>query len=951
MTEKDYSPTLNLPKTNFPMRAGLPDLEPKWLEFWQNINLWQRLRDQSKGREKYVLHDGPPYANGHLHIGHALNKILKDIISRSQQMLGKDSHYVPGWDCHGLPIEWKIEEKYRESGLDKDEVDIVEFRGECREFAKKWLNIQRDEFKRLGINGNWDNPYTTMTYAAEAQIAREMGKFLMDGSLFKGAKPVLWSVVEKTALAEAEVEYKDHKSITIYVRFPINKCSSDDLQDASIVIWTTTPWTIPSNRAIAFHRTIAYGLYEAVVDGEHKAYQQGDKIIVADGLLGELKEKSGGVEFSKLRAVTPDELEGIICRHPLHDGGYDFAVPVHHADFVTDEQGTGFVHVSPAHGADDYFFGLHHGLDIPDNVDEGGVFKENVPLFAGHDIYTQNGEEGSANVAVIRALAANRTLVGKQKITHSYPHSWRSKAPLIFRNTSQWFISMDKNRLREKALKAIDQTQFYPKQGKNRLYEMIKERPDWCLSRQRAWGVPLTIFVHKASGEVLRDQKIIDRICDYFEQEGSDSWFARPMADFLAPDYNPDEYEQVKDVLDVWFDSGSTHAFVLEQRDELKWPADLYLEGSDQHRGWFHSSLLVGCGTRGRAPYDAVLTHGFVLAEDGQKMSKSIGNIVTPQEVHDTLGADILRLWVVASNYSEDLSIGPKILKQQSDSYRRFRNSFRFLLGNLHNFSNDKLVSLDELDELDKWVLHRLYMLDGMMRDRISIYDFHRIFRELHDFCSNDLSSFYFDIKKDVLYCDASDSPRRLATQTVLHHVFEHLSVWLAPILCFTCEEVWQARRENINAITGQGGRNDMTESVHLSVFPSVPEKWRNDGIFDKIKGLLRFRKTVLGALEQARGDKKIGAGLDASPIVYVSDDMMSLTAGLDMADFCITSNIEIKKYQPGVQGFSLPEYSDIVVEVKMASGEKCQRCWKILVDATPENHICTRCHDVVSSA
>ena len=692
----DYKSTINLPQTDFPMKAGLPKREPELLANWEKHDLHGRLREVSKGREKFTLHDGPPYANGHLHIGHALNKILKDVINRSQQMLGKDSTYVPGWDCHGLPIEWMIEEKYRKKGKNKDDIPINEFRQECRDFAAEWIDVQREEFKRLGILGDWDNPYTTMTFAAEAQIVRELGKFLMNGSLYRGSKPVMWSVVEKTALAEAEVEYHYHESDTIWVKFPVasvwgqdSKQETDELSMAFVVIWTTTPWTIPGNRAVSFSNRIKYGLYEIEEAPEDNWAKTGEKYLLADTLADDVFKQARVENFKRVRDVNPNHLT---CFHPLKDLGYNFKVPLLAGSHVTEEAGTGFVHTAPGHGVDDFEIWMENksfldesGFDtaIPYTVDGDGFFTDQAPGFTGKRVITDKGKKGDANEGVIAALKDADNIIARARLKHQYPHSWRSKKPVIFRNTPQWFIAMDKDlgdgsTLRQRALSEIEKTRWVPAQGKNRINGMVETRPDWVISRQRAWGVPITVFVDKKTGEPLSDQKVLDRIADAVEQEGADVWFGADASTFLSPEYNSDDFEQVTDILDVWFDSGSTHSFVLEARPELSWPADLYLEGSDQHRGWFQSSLLESCGTRGCAPYKAVLTHGFVMAEDGQKMSKSLGNVVAPQDVIKQSGADILRLWVVGSDYSEDMRIGPEILKQHADVYRRLRNTLRF---------------------------------------------------------------------------------------------------------------------------------------------------------------------------------------------------------------------------------------------------------------------------------
>ncbi len=940
----DYRSTVFLPKTDFPMRGGLAQREPETLARWNELDLFARLREASEGREKFILHDGPPYANGHLHIGHALNKILKDLINRAHQMLGKDAHYVPGWDCHGLPIEWKIEEQYRAAGKDKDAVPVLEFRKECRDFAENWVKIQTEEFKRLGVVGNWERPYTTMSFDAEAQIVREIGKFLMNGGIYKGSRPVLWSVVEKTALADAEVEYHDHTSTTIWVRFPVLKASDPLLDGASVVIWTTTPWTIPGNRAIGFGEEIAYGVWQVDAVAEGSAAQVGEKMVLARDLAEQVKADAKIEAWRELGSVG--DLAGTVCGHPWHGfaaaaGGYDFDVPLLAGDFVTTEQGTGFVHIAPGHGADDWALGLKYGIEIPQTVDGAGYFYDHVPLLAGAVVYDADGKPGDANGKVIKYLVEAGRLVTKGKLKHSYPHSWRSKAPLIFRNTSQWFISMETNDLRKKALKSIDDTRFVPATGRNRLRSMIEQRPDWCISRQRLWGVPLPIFVEKKSGEPLRDQGVIDRVAAAFEEEGGDAWFSSDPQRFLGNDYKAEDYEQVTDVVEVWFDSGSTHAFVLEARPELKWPADLYLEGSDQHRGWFHSSLLESSGTRGRAPYDAVLTHGFILEEQGkEKMSKSKGNALSPQDVVGTQGADILRLWVVASNYEEDLRFGPEILKHQSDAYRRLRNTLRYLLGNLDGFSEAERVDPKEMPELERWVLHRLAELDAQVRKNVEDFDFHALYQAVYNFCAIDLSAFYFDVRKDVLYCDRPDALRRRACRTVLDEVFSCLTAWLAPILCFTAEEAWWTRGSGKEA------------SVHLRTFPEVPAEWRDEALAGKWAKVREVRRVVTGALELERAAKNIGSSLQARPVVHIErPELMEAVAAVDLADIAITSAISLTDQAAPDDAFRLPEVAGVAVVAGLAEGEKCERCWKVLpevgkVAEAPQT--CGRCADAV---
>ncbi|MCO8144251.1 isoleucine--tRNA ligase [Rhodovulum tesquicola] len=964
----DYRDTVFLPETDFPMRAGLPEREPAWLDRWARLGVYDRLRERT-GRAPFILHDGPPYANGHLHIGHALNKILKDFIVRSQQMMGKDARYVPGWDCHGLPIEWKIEEQYRARGLDKDAVDVVAFRQECRKFAEGWIEIQREEFKRLGITGNWADPYLTMDFHAEAVIAQEFMTFLMNGSLYQGSKPVMWSPVEKTALAEAEVEYHDHQSHTIWVQFPVvsasafpgkDACIDTELLSARVVIWTTTPWTIPQNRAVCFGPGIAYGLYRVTEAPEGSTAKTGETVILADALAASVATAAKGATLERVRDVAADELGALTLAHPFRgieggNGEWDFDVPTLPGDHVTDDAGTGFVHTAPSHGDDDYQIGLKHGLPMTYNVLEDGSFRPDLPIFGGQAILTPEGKEGPANVSVIKQLAYAGALLAKGKLKHSYPHSWRSKAPLIYRNTPQWFAAIDHRlddgmgqygeTIRQRALTSIDQlVKWTPQTGRNRLYSMIEARPDWVLSRQRAWGVPLTCFVKRGAKPtdpdfLLRDPGVNARIVAAFEAEGADAWYAEgAKARFLGPDHDPDAYDQVMDVLDVWFDSGSTHAFVLRDRADgaADGIADLYLEGTDQHRGWFHSSMLQACGTIGRAPYRGVLTHGFTLDEKGNKMSKSLGNTVAPEDVIKQYGADILRLWVAQSDYSVDLRIGPEILKGVADSYRRLRNTLRFMLGNLAGFSEAERVAPEDMPELERWVLHRLAELDQRVRQGYDSYDFQGVFQALFNFCTVDLSAFYFDIRKDALYCDAPDSMRRRAARSVLDLLFHRLTTWLAPILVFTMEDVWLARFP------------DEDGSVHLEDIPETPAAWRDEALAGKWAGVRQVRRVVTAALEIQRRDKVIGASLEAAPVVHVEDAaVLAALKTVDFADLCITSDILLTADPSPNEAFRLPEVPGVGVVFEKAEGEKCQRCWKILPDVGGHAHpgTCARCN------
>jgi isoleucyl-tRNA synthetase len=931
----DYRPTVFLPKTSFPMRASLPEREPETLERWERQGIYRRLRESAAGREKFILHDGPPYANGHLHMGTALNKILKDVVNRSQQMLGKDAVYVPGWDCHGLPIEWQIEQRYRQAGKDKDAVPIAEFRRECREFAEHWIDVQRAEFKRLGVVGDWDHPYTTMEYQAEAGIFRELAKFLLSGQLYRGKKSVMWSVVEKTALAEAEVEYRDHTSTTIIVRFPVVEAPRPELEGASVLIWTTTPWTMPGNRAVAYAADVDYQVIEVTAVADGSLARPGEKLVLAASLVESVTAEAK-IEAHRTVAEFPGRaLAGTVLHHPLHGMGYDFAVPLLAADFVSAEEGTGLVHIAPSHGADDFELGARHGLEVPDAVAEDGHYTDEVPLFAGTHVF-------EAADPVIGALREKGALLARGKLVHSYPHSWRSKAPLIFRATPQWFIPMDgPGRLRDKALAAIDATRWVPPQGKNRIRGMVETRPDWCISRQRAWGVPIAVFVHRASGEVLRDQAVVERIAAAFEERGTDAWYTTDPGQFLGPERDPADYEQVMDIVDVWFESGSTHATVLEQRADLRWPATLYLEGSDQHRGWFHSSLLESCGTRGRAPYDAVLTHGFVVDADGRKMSKSQGNVISPLDLMKTVGADILRLWTVSADYAEDVRIGDEILAGQADAYRRLRNTLRFLLGNLDHFREAERLPYEQMPELERWVLHRLAELDRLVRETNAGFDYPRLYSALHNFCAIDLSAFYFDVRKDSLYCDRPDSLRRRAARTVLDQLFACLTAWLAPVLVFTAEEAWLARLPSED------------DSVHLRRFPDVPAAWHDPALGARWERIRRVRRVVTGALEVERREKRIGSSLEAAPKVFVTGDDARVLADVDLAELAITSAIEVREAPAPPGAFAMDDVAGVGVLPARAGGQKCARCWQILPEVgedptAPE--LCRRCRDAVAA-
>jgi isoleucyl-tRNA synthetase len=932
----DYRPTVFLPRTIFPMRGDLPKREPSILARWEEMGLYRRLRETSEGREKFILHDGPPYANGDIHLGTALNKILKDVVNRAQQMLGKDAPYVPGWDCHGLPIEWIVEEKYRAKNQSKDSVPIDQFRRECREFAAHWIEVQKRDFKRLGVVGDWDNPYTTMAYAAEAQIVREIGQFLVNGALYKGSKPILWSVVEQTALAEAEVEYHDHRSTTVWVRFLILRADRPSLRGAAALIWTTTPWTLPGNRAIAFSAGLEYVVIRVDAVAEGSRAKAGETLLVAEALAAEVAARGAIDSYSIIDRFSGERLVGTIAAHPLRGQGYDFDVPLLAAGFVEADQGTGLVHIAPGHGADDFDLGQSNGLPVPDTVGPDGVYLPDVPLFAGCAVYRMDGKPGGADREVIAAVEAVGALLAHGTLVHSYPHSWRSKAPLIFRNTPQWFISLEANGLRQKALAAIAETRWVPPQGRNRIGAMVESRPDWCVSRQRAWGVPITVFTHRKTGEPLRDPAVVERVAAAVERDGADIWFSADPAQFLENAYDPDEWEKVTDIIEVWFDSGSTHAFVLEQRPELEWPADLYLEGSDQHRGWFQSSLIEACGTRGRAPYKAVLTHGFFMDEEGRKMSKSLGNVIAPQEIIERSGADILRVWAVGSDYTEDIRIGSEILKHHTDVYRRLRNTLRYLLGALDGYSAAEAVAIDAMPELERWVLHRLAELDQLVRRSVEAFDFHGMFAAVHNFCAVDLSAFYFDIRKDRLYCDAPDDIRRRAVRTVFDRCLDCLVRWLAPVICFTAEEAWLARH-------GDAPRS----SVHLELFADVPPAWRDDALGEHWARLRDLRRVVTGALELARGAKRLGSSLQAAVELFVPEVLAQQLRDVDLAELCITSAGTVRPEPPPEGAFTIPDVPDVGVRVSAAPGKRCERCWRVLpeVGRVPSHtDLCHRC-------
>ncbi|QNT79517.1 isoleucine--tRNA ligase [Entomobacter blattae] len=945
-----YRDTVFLPKTGFPMRGNLPNREPEILKMWQAMRLDEKLKAQAAGRPVFTLHDGPPYANGHLHIGHALNKIMKDVVNRAHRMSGEGIYYVPGWDCHGLPIEWRVEEEYRKAGKNKDSIPVLQFRQECREYAQKWLDTQKEEFKRLGVQAQWDERYATMDFSSEAAIVNEIGKFLLNGSLYRGLRPVMWSPVEKTALAEAEIEYHDHTSTAIFVAFPIitDPTPSGALEEVSAVIWTTTPWTIPANRALAYGPDITYAVLRVDAVNESATLPVGGKILLAEERISAFAEEAGILSHHVLYTMPGLALKGAVAAHPLRGQGYDYDVPMLGGEFVTTDAGTGLVHMAPAHGEEDFILCREHGVEIDELVMDDGRYVDWLPLFAGVHVFKA---ADPVCAALLDAMMASEEkglppagLVGRNTIVHSYPHSWRSRAPVIFRATPQWFIAMDgKGRLRQKALKVLENVAFVPSQGRRRLTSMVEDRPDWCISRQRAWGVPIAVFVEKKTGEVLRDKAVMERIVEAFRQEGADAWYSSPPERFLGNNYSAEAFEQVFDIVDVWFESGSTHAFVLDGK-ERHFPADLYLEGSDQHRGWFQSSLLESVGTRGEAPYKCIVTNGFVLDEQGRKMSKSLGNVVSPQDVNQTYGADILRLWVMNSDTREDLRIGKEILKQQGELYRRLRNTLRWLLGALEGFEEAEKVEYNALPELEKWVLTRLAELSAQLAHAVSTHEWIGVYPAFHGFCTTDLSAFYFDIRKDSIYCDAKDNLTRRAARTVLDILHRTLTVWLAPVLVFTAEEAWMAR-------FGEG------QSVHMEEFPVMPLEWLNTPLSEKWGTVRHIRKAITAEIENARQSGLIGSSLQAEVMLTFSEKEAALFAGYDWAELAIVSKVEIVVDPQSGSLYCEEGSSDLPIHqgpiVKAAKGYKCVRCWRVLEEVgqnVQHPELCLRCATVVET-
>lgn len=941
----DLKNTIFLPKTDFPMRGNLAEKEPGVLSAWKSNDLYTQIREKSQGREKFILHFGPPYANGHMHMGHALSEVLKDILNKIKQMQGFDAPMVPGWDCHGLPIEWQVEKNYQAKGLKKDDIDVIEFRKECRDFAAKWVEVQRAELQRLGIVADWSNPYLTMDFKAEAAIVKEIMTLLDKGLIVRGMRPVMWSVIEKTALAEAEVEYKDHVSDAVYVGFPITHAADADVIGAKAVIWTTTPWSLPGNRAICF------GDFEYVLlsmPALENLALSGQKILLAKD-LHESVLKEWGVEGAVVLKTIPGrdlsgaiaehpfkhmaEIDGFPCEEPLHH--YDFDVPFYMGSHVTTDAGTGLVHTAPTHGMDDYLIGRAHHLDVPNTVADDGVYTGEAPFFTGIHVF-------KAAPFVLDVLRGKTALIHHSKLTHSYPHSWRSKAPIIFRATPQWF--MDVAKVREQTLSAIANTRFVPEQGRSRITAMVENRPDWCISRQRAWGTPLTLIIDKQTYEPIHDAAMNARILSAIETHGADAWYTTPISEFLGDGYDADRYTKVTDVVDVWLDSGCSHAFVLEARPELSSPADVYFEGSDQHRGWFQSSLWHSVGTRGRAPYKDVITHGFILDEHGYKMSKSSGNGMDPLDIVNVYGADILRLWVASVDYQEDVRIGKKLLTQMQDVYRRFRNTLRYLLGALEGFDEKtEWVAHHDLPELEQYILSRVYAMDQLMKKTATTYDFAGFYHHLHNFCNNDLSAFYFDIRKDSLYCDDTQNITRRSTRTVMHIVFESITRWLAPVLSFTAEEAYTSRYPHA------------TDSIHMQTFYDMPDAYHQPDLETRWERFRHYRKAMTGALEVARAGKLIGSSLQASMIVHAdTSEIAEFLKDFQLNELTITSKAELMVQGDVPHAYVHDGVEGISVSVIASPGDKCERCWVVHEDVVPrqtvnDTHLCDRCYDVVS--
>ncbi len=921
----DFSKTINLPSTAFAMKANLSETENLRIDFWKKKKIFQTLKKNSQNDKKYILHDGPPYANGDLHLGHALNKILKDIVCRFKFQNNFDVDFVPGWDCHGLPIEWKVEEKFKKKGLNKDEIDVIQFRKKCRDFADHWVNEQRNQFCRFGIQTDWENIYLTMNKNSEITIVKELLKFLENGDLFLGFKPVMWSVVEQTALAEAEIEYHEKKSSSIFVKFPVK--SKENL---SIIIWTTTPWTIPCNRGLAYSQELRYKIIKIEQDYPELNLSKNEKLIIAEDLLSDFIELNQINSFNELENIANDKIGELTCKHPLESLGFEFDVKVFPSNHVTAENGTGFVHIAPNHGQEDFDLGQVHNLGNDPSVNERGVYEKNINFFEGMHVFKSDEK-------VIDELNKSGQLISHSIYSHSYPHSWRSKAPLIFRATSQWFISMDRNNLRKKALSQIENVNWIPKNSKKRILSMVKDRPDWCVSRQRNWGVPITVFLSKENKTPLIDNEVNEKIIAILQEKGVDSWFTLPNEEFLTKKYNAVDYEKVFSILDVWFDSGSSHVYVLKNNGIDQ--ADLYLEGSDQHRGWFQTSLLESCAIYNRSPYKSVLTHGFVIDENGKKMSKSLGNVISPKDIITKYGADILRIWVASSNFNEDIKISFENIKRQSESYRKIRNTLRFLIGNLSGMDVKGNINYELLPELEKLILHKIFHLNYEINSFYDSFNFNKVFQLVLSFCSSELSSFFFDIRKDSLYCDSKESEKVKSTKFVMKIVFEYLIRWLSPIIPFTTEEAWQCWKKEVD--------NEAQESCHLLKREKCLDSWDNKKIIDSWNKIFEIRNFFLNIVEQKRNEKLLKSSMEAKVNLYLNDKTYeSALKTIDLSEILISSDVNLsKKYDDSY--INCPDNSKIKMKVEVSTGNKCPRCWKIF-NTLNASGLCNRCESVL---
>ncbi len=927
----NFSKTINLPSTNFSMKANLSKTEENWIKFWKEKNIYKKLKNDSAENKKYVLHDGPPYANGDLHLGHALNKILKDFICRTKFQNSMNVDYTPGWDCHGLPIEWKIEEKFKKLGKNKNEVGLKEFRNECRKFASHWVSEQKNQFERFGIQTNWEKIYLTMNPDSELSIIKELLKFLESGELYLGFKPVMWSVVEQTALAEAEIEYHEKKSNSIYVKFPVKKKD----EKISVVIWTTTPWTIPCNKAIAFSNNLKYIILEISENIEKLNLEKNEKLVISENLLKDFINKHNIQSYKIKREINSEFIEDIECNHPLHNSGYKHNVKLFQSSHVTDETGSGFVHIAPNHGLEDFEVGKKNDLGNESTVNEKGLYEESIPVFGGLHIF-------KADERVIDELQKSKNLISNKEYKHSYPHSWRSKAPLIYRATSQWFISMDNKKLRQKALKEIDSVEWIPNNSKNRILAMVKDRPDWCVSRQRSWGVPITIFISKKQKKPLIDIDVNKNIISLLEDNGVDFWFESSGKSFLPKKYNYSDYEKVTSILDVWFDSGSSHVYVLKNNG-ISVKADLYLEGSDQHRGWFQTSLLESCGIYGESPYKSVLTHGFVIDEKGKKMSKSLGNVISPKDIVNKYGADILRIWVASSNYNEDIRISYENLNRHSESYRKVRNTIRFILGNLNGWNLDNKIEYNELPELEKYILHKVKKINSEVQVFFNQFNFSKAFQLILSFCSSDLSSFFFDIRKDALYCEDKNSNLVRSTKTVMSIIFNCLVRWLSPIIPFTTEEAWQCWKNEIDS--------DAEVSCHLLKKPEIPDDWLNSKLEDRWRKIFEIRDTFMLSVETKRNLKEIKSSMEVKAKFFFKDqEYVKIAESLDLSVILIASEVSLSaKVDDEFNNY--PGKENIFCKIEVTNGFKCPRCWKVIEKFDRSTEICDRCESVIGAS